>query len=88
MLNPGFRSSLASLWFRLITLGIVAFVFAEGLFLAPARVQGSSRHLSAREVIFEVEMRVIFAALAGIAFGMLRAVIFSRFPNLPRQATT
>lgn len=69
--SPGFRSSLASLWFRLTTLAIIGLVFAEALFLAPARVQGWSYYLSAPEVIFEVGVRVIFAALVGIALGSI-----------------
>jgi arylsulfatase A-like enzyme len=67
--NSDFRSIVTSLWFRLTTLGIVALVFAEVLVLAPGKAQGWSFYLTLWEVFFEVVVRVIFAALAGLALG-------------------
>lgn len=64
-----FRSTLTSLWLRLISLGIVGLIFAEALWLAPGKAQGWTYYLTAREVVFEVVVRLIFAALAGIAIG-------------------
>jgi len=67
--NSVFRSSLLSLWFRLVSLGIVGLVFAEGLVLAPGKVQGWTFYLTTWEVIFEVMVRVVCAALVGIILG-------------------
>jgi arylsulfatase A-like enzyme len=69
--GSGFCSTVASLWFRLISLGIVALVFAEALVLAPGKAQGWSFYLTTPEVVFEVAVRLIFAALAGIAVGTI-----------------
>ena len=71
--ETGVSSSFISLWFRLITLGIIGLVFAEALVLAPAKVQGWSFYLKPSELIFEVVLRLLFAALAGIALGSLCA---------------
>lgn len=65
----GFPSSLVSLWFRLVSLGIVGCVFAEALVLAPGKVQGWTFYLTTWEVLFEVLIRAVFAALAGIVLG-------------------
>ena len=67
--KSNFRSLLTSLWFRLCTLGIVALVFAEALLLAPGKAQGWTFYLTASEVAFEVVVRLVFAALAGMALG-------------------
>src|SRR5713101_5927920 len=77
--ESGFRSAIASLWFRLISLGIVGLVFAEALLLAPGKVQGWSYYLTAAEVVFEVAVRLIFAALAGIALGTLCTAVVAPF---------
>jgi arylsulfatase A-like enzyme len=74
-----FRSLLISLWFRLITLGIVGLVFAEALFLAPGKAQGWTFYLTASEVAFEVVVRLVFAALAGMAFGTICAAAVAPF---------
>lgn len=78
-LAPGFSSTFVSLWFRLITLGIIGLVFAEALLLAPARVQGWSFYLKPSELVFEVIVRLIFAALAGIALGSICAAAVAPF---------
>jgi len=44
--HPGFRALLVSLWFRLVSLGIVGLVFAEALLLAPGKVQGWTFYLT------------------------------------------
>jgi arylsulfatase A-like enzyme len=77
--ESGFRSALISLWFQLISLGIAGLVFAEALFLAPGRVQGWSYYLTASEVVFELAVRAIFAALAGVALGTICAAAIAPF---------
>ncbi len=67
--NSGFRSSLVSLWFRLVSLGIVGLVFAEALVLAQGRIQGWTFYLSIWEIIFEVMVRLVCAALVGTVLG-------------------
>ena len=74
-----FRSTVASLWFRLITLGIVGLVFAEALRLAQGKAQGWTYYLTTAEVVFEVVVRLIFAALAGIALGTLCTAALAPF---------
>ena len=74
-----FLPVLRSLWFRLITLGIVGLVFAEALVLAPGKVQGWSFYLTVPEVVFEVVVRLIFAALAGVALGTLCTAALAPF---------
>jgi arylsulfatase A-like enzyme len=64
-----FSSVVKSLWFRLITLAIVALVFFEALFLAQGKAQGWGYYLTAKEVAFEVVVRLVAAALAGVALG-------------------
>lgn len=65
------RSAAVSLWFRLTSMGIVTLVFAVALILARGKAQGWSFYLTPREVSFEVVVRMIFAALVGLAFGTL-----------------
>src|SRR5215470_3474330 len=84
-----------TLWFRLVSLGIVGTVFAEGLVLAPGKVQGWTFYLTAGEVIFEVLVRLVVASLIGILLGMLFSVLTLPFlwyfkSTRPRvlQATT
>ncbi len=74
-----FRSTITSLWFRLITLGIVALVFAEALFLAQGKAQGWSFYLTIPEVAFEVVVRLVFAALAGMAVGTICTAVLAPF---------
>src|SRR5271166_5735497 len=74
-----FRSTITSLWFRLITLAIVGLIFAEALYLAPGKAQGWSFYLTAAEVVFEVAVRLIFAALTGIALGTLCTAAIAPF---------
>ena len=77
--NSDFRSVITSLWFRLITFGIVGLVFAEALVLAPGKAQGWSYYLSVPEVVFEVVVRLIFAALAGVALGTVCTAALAPF---------
>jgi arylsulfatase A-like enzyme len=49
----------------------VTLVFAEALLLAPGKAQGWTFYLTAAEAAFEVVVRLVFAALAGIALGTL-----------------
>ena len=74
-----FRSILIALWFRLITLAIVALVFAEGLLLASGKVRGWTFYLTTSEVIFEVVVRLLFAGLTGIAVGSILTGVIAPF---------
>ena len=62
---PSFRAAATSLWFRLITLAIVALVFCEALALSRGKAQGWTFYLTPTDVTFEVLVRLIAAALAG-----------------------
>jgi arylsulfatase A-like enzyme len=76
--EPGFRSTLTSLWYRLMSLGIIALVFPLTLLLTK-KVQGWSFFLTPPEVAFEVAVRVIAAALAGVALGSLYTAAVAPF---------
>jgi arylsulfatase A-like enzyme len=78
------RSTFASLWFRLISLGIVGLVFAEAVFLAKSRIQGWTFYLTTPEIVFEVVVRLVFAALAGILLGTICVVLVLPFIKLSR----
>ena len=75
--SESFRSTLVNLWFRLMCLGIVALVFAEALVLAPGKAQGWAFYLSTWEVLFEVTVRLIFAALVGAFSGTILTAILA-----------
>src|SRR5208283_4901646 len=77
--DPDFRSTLTSLWFRLITLGIVALMFSEALMLAPGKAQGWTFYLTIPEVALEVAVRLVAAALAGVALGTACAAVLAPF---------
>ena len=76
---PDFRSTVTSLWFRLITLAVVALVFFAALFLARGKAEGWSYYLTAPEVAFEVVVRLVAAALAGLALGTLGTLAIAPF---------
>ena len=87
--EAGSRPALATLWFRLITLGIVGLVFAEAIFLAKARVQGWTYYLTTLEIVFEVAVRLVVAAVAGVILAMqigrlLQVFLFDVSPVDPR----
>ena len=71
------RTTIVSLWFRLITLGIVALVFSEALILAPGKAQGWNYYLTIPEVAFEVIVRLVAAALVGVALGTIATLIIA-----------
>jgi arylsulfatase A-like enzyme len=73
--DSGFRQSFKTIWFRLITLAAVGLVFAEAIFIAKARVQGWTYYLTTSEVAFEVAVRLVFAALAGVILGTISTLI-------------
>ena len=73
------RSTVVSLWFRLISLGIVGLVFAEALMLAPGKAQGWTFYLTPSEVVFEIVLRLVFAALGGIVLGTLCTAALAPF---------
>ena len=77
--NNGVHSGFASLFFRLIGIAIVALVFAEALLLASGKAQGWAYYLTAPEIAFEVVVRLIFAALAGVALGTVVAAVIWPF---------
>jgi arylsulfatase A-like enzyme len=66
-----FRSIVTRLWFRLITAAIVALVFSETLYLASGTAQGWTFYITAPEITFEVAVRLVAAALAGVALGTI-----------------
>jgi arylsulfatase A-like enzyme len=53
----------------MITLGVITLVFSEALALAQGKAQGWSYYLTTPEVLFEVWVRLVGAALAGAALG-------------------
>ena len=71
MPSRDFRTAVTSLWFRLIGLGIFGLLFAEALALAQGEVQGWSYYLTAAAIVFEVVVRLVAAALAGLIAGTL-----------------
>ncbi len=73
-----FRPAVGSLWFRLISLAIVGLGFALALWL-PHRIQGWTFYLTTSEVVFEIVVRLIFAALAGIALGTICTALVAPF---------
>jgi arylsulfatase A-like enzyme len=74
-----FLSTVASLWFRLITVGILGLAFAAALSLSQGEAQGWTFYLTTSEVAFEVVVRLVFAALAGIALGTLCTIAIAPF---------
>ena len=72
-----FRATIVSLWFRLITLGIVFLVFSEALILAPGKAQGWNYYLTVPEVAFEVIVRLVAAALVGVVLGTMATLIIA-----------
>src|SRR6266478_4681772 len=82
--DTGVRSTFASLWFRLVSLGIVGLVFAEAVFLAKARIQGWTFYLTPSEIVFEVAVRLVFAALTGVLLGTICVVLILPFIKLSR----
>ncbi len=73
------RLTITTLWFRLITLGNIGLVFAMALVLLQGKSQGWTYYLTSTEVAFEVVVRLIFAALAGIALGTLCTAAIAPF---------
>jgi arylsulfatase A-like enzyme len=71
MPSSEFRSTVVSLWFRLITLCIFGLTFAEALKLAQGQVQGWSYYLETSGIVLEVVVRLVFAALAGVVAGSI-----------------
>ena len=67
--QPDLRYTLTSLWFRLMSLAILACVFYEALDLARGKAQGWSFYLTGMEVAFEVLVRLIAASLVGLLLG-------------------
>ena len=67
------------LWLRLMTLGIVALVFAQSLVLAQGKAQGWTFYLTGPEVFFEVVVRLVAAALVGAALGTVCTIFISPF---------
>ena len=73
-----FRPILTSLWFRLIALGIAGLLFAEALRIS-GQFRGWTYYLSSAEVAFEILVRLVFAALAGIVAGSILTAIVAPF---------
>jgi len=62
-----------------MSLGIVAFVFAAALWLAPGKAQGWSFYLTVPEVLYEILWRLLVAGLVGIAAGTVVTVFVLPF---------
>src|SRR5512138_2729531 len=77
--NSGFQSTLVSLWFRSVGLGIVALVFSEALVLVSGKAQGWTYFLPLWEVAFEVWVRLVFVDLGGIVLGTLYTALVAPF---------
>ncbi len=77
--DHGFRATVASLWFRLISLGIVGLAFGEALIVAPGKVQNWFHYLTAWEIVFEVAVRLAFAGLAGMVLGTIVTAALAPF---------
>ena len=69
--HSDFRYTLTSLWFRLMSLAIIACVFYEALDLASGKALGWSFYLTGMEVAFEVLVRLIAASLVGLLLGTM-----------------
>ena len=77
--KSGFRSTVVSFWFRIITVAIIGVGFAEALQLATGEAQGWTFYLTTPEVVFEVVVRLVFAALVGVALGTACTAILAPF---------
>lgn len=69
----GFRSLIITLWFRLITLAVVASVFYEALVLVGGKAQGWTFYLPRIEVAYEVVRRLVAASVVGLLVGTVTA---------------
>ena len=67
--EPDLLTTLKECWFRFSTLGVVSLVFVELLQLTQGELRGWTFYLKTGDVVFEVVVRVIASALAGIALG-------------------
>ena len=74
-----FRSTVVSLWFRLMTIAIVPLVFSEALMLGSGRTQSWTFFITSPEIVYEAAVRLVFAALAGIGLGTFCLVIVAPF---------
>ena len=69
----GLRSLIITLWFRLITLAVVAAVFYEALYLVRGKAQGWTFYLPGIEVAYEALTRLVAASVAGLLVGTVAA---------------
>lgn len=72
-----FRSALTTLWFRLASLAIVGIVFAYAIFLSKNRIQGWTFYLTTSEVLFEVLVRLLCAAIVAMVLATLVTAILA-----------
>jgi arylsulfatase A-like enzyme len=77
--GSGFGPAFVVIWLRLVTLGVVTFVFGDALWLAPGKAQGWSFYLTTSEVLFEVAVRFIAAGLFGLVVGTICAAVLAPF---------
>jgi arylsulfatase A-like enzyme len=84
--SPDFRSSLVTIWFRFLNLSILSLVFVEVMILAKGKAQGWSFFLTLSEVGFEVVVRLVTAALAGVVLGTACTVVIAPFLALVRSS--
>ena len=69
------RQTLRLLWFRLTSVIASGLVFGEALELASGKIRGWSFYLTTSEVVFEASIRLVVAALAGMAIGTIAAAL-------------
>lgn len=79
MARQNFLRILTSLWLRMITLGIAGLAFAIALKIAAGEAQGWTYYLTTGEVIFEIVVRLVFAALTGIIAGTVVTAVIAPF---------
>lgn len=74
-----FHSAVVSFWFRIVTVAIIGLAFALVLLLSNGKVQGWTFYLTTPEVIFEVVVRLVFAALTGVVLGTVCTLVLAPF---------
>lgn len=73
------RAALFTVWFRLMSLGILGLAFAEALRMSHGNAQSWSYFLTVPELTFEIILRVFVAGLIGITLGTAAAILLAPF---------
>jgi arylsulfatase A-like enzyme len=77
--TKGFGGALLSLWLRLVTISLIALLFAATIRDTPSRIGGWRYYLTIWEVVFELAVRVTVIALASAAMATVIAVAVAPF---------